>query len=282
MSGQKVGVIGVGAMGAAVATRLLEAGNSVAVYDTSETAVSALVQRGATRLDPEHPDVAILLASLPNDDVVNAALDDDLLSRLSQSLVIELSTILPSTVIQLAQRAQKYGVEVVDAPVSGGPNDALAGRLVLMVGVDDEVLSRAAPVLESLGTVERTGGIGTGKAMKLVNNAMSMANMAVAAEAFTLGRQLGLDDQTMYDVLSRSGGRSNQFNKRIPDALNDDYAPRFALRLGEKDLRLALTTGHDTRHPMPITAAVHQVFEAGIARELGDQDIVAILKLYAN
>ncbi len=282
MIDQPIAVIGIGAMGGAIATRLLECGVPVAVWDTSDAAVASLVQRGATRFDPTSPAVAAVLVSLPSDEAVAEALTDEVLSRIPGTLLVELSTVLPSTVQALAERARPHRVEVVDAPVSGSPSDALAGSLVLMVGATEAALSRASPILELLGAVQHIGDVGTGKAMKLVNNAMSMGNMAVAAEAFTLGRRLGLDEQTMYEVISRSGGRSNQFEKRMPLALDGDYAPRFALRLAEKDLRLALASGHEVRHPMPIAATVHQLYEAGVARDLGDEDVVAILKLYGG
>jgi 3-hydroxyisobutyrate dehydrogenase-like beta-hydroxyacid dehydrogenase len=168
----------------------------------------------------------------------------------------------------------------VDAPVSGGPADALAGSLTLLIGAEAEALNRARPVLAQLGSIEHVGPPGHGKAAKLVNNTMTMGNMVVAAEAFTLGVKLGLDPDALFDVLSRSGGRSHHFVKRMPLALARDFTARFALYLSEKDLRLALEMGHDVSYAMPVASTVHQIYELARAKGLADEDMVAVIKVY--
>jgi 3-hydroxyisobutyrate dehydrogenase len=174
----------------------------------------------------------------------------------------------------------RHDVAVVDCPVSGGPGEALAGKLVELVGADDAALARVRPVLEALGTVEHVGAVGHGKTVKLLNNLMAMGNIVVAAEAFTLGVKLGLDRDDLFDVLSRSGGRSFHFLKRFPYALADDYSARFAVRLGEKDIRLGLELAHDADYPMPTASIVHQIFEMARAKGLGNEDVVAVLKVF--
>lgn len=277
-----VTVIGLGAMGGAVARRLVESGIDTGVHDISPDAVARLVDGGAREVDPSSGDLGdFVLTSLPDDRAVTAALlDSGLLSRLSGKVLIELSTILPATMSLVAERAREHDVAVIDAPVSGGPAEALKGALVLLAGASSPVLHRASAVLDVLGTVEHVGEAGDGKAVKLVNNVMSMGNVAVAAEAFALGTTLGLDAGRLYDVLSRSGGRSHHFTKRIPYALADDYAPRFSLNLGEKDLRLALQLAHDEGYVMPTASIVHQVFEMGRAQGLGGEDAIAVLKVF--
>lgn len=277
-----VTVIGLGAMGGAVARRLVESGIDTGVHDISPDAVARLVDAGAREVDPSSGDLGdFVLTSLPDDRAVTAALlDSGLLSRLSGRVLIELSTILPATMSLVAERAREHDVAVIDAPVSGGPAEALKGALVLLAGASSSVLRRASAVLDVLGTVEQVGEAGDGKAVKLVNNVMSMGNVVVAAEAFALGTSLGLDAGRLYDVLSRSGGRSHHFTKRIPYALADDYAPRFSLNLAEKDLRLALQLAHDEGYVMPTASIVHQVFEMGRAQGLGGEDAIAVLKVF--
>lgn len=278
----RVTVIGLGVMGGSVAQRLVDSGIDTRVYDISSEAVERLVSAGARAVDPHSGDLGdFVLTSLPDDRAVTAAvLDSGVLTRLSGKVLIELSTILPATMSLVAARAREHDVAVIDAPVSGGPAEALQGSLVLLAGASSSVLHRASPVLNLLGTIEHVGDVGQGKAVKLVNNVMSMCHVAVAAEAFALGTTLGLDAERLYDVLSRSGGRSHHFTKRIPYVLAGDYSPRFSLDLGEKDLRLALQLAHDEGYVMPTASIVHQVFEMGRAQGLGAEDAIAVLKIF--
>jgi 3-hydroxyisobutyrate dehydrogenase len=269
-------------MGGAVAERLLRRGHEVAVFDLDQAAIERLVALGA-----EAPDSVAgwegeaLVVSLPDDAAVHSVLiDGTALDEPAPKLLVELSTILPATMEEVAVAARSRDVAVLDAPVSGGPNEARAGELTLLVGAEDEALAAGRGLLEDIGSVEHVGPAGHGKAAKLVNNTMTMGNMAVAAEAFTLGVKMGLDPRRLYDVISRSGGRSHHFEKRIPYVLEGDFTARFALGLSEKDLRLALQMGHDASYPMPLASSVHQVFEQARARGLSKEDMVAVIKVY--
>lgn len=277
-------VIGLGAMGGSVAERLVTSGLATRVYDLDPAAIERLVAKGATACDMESAtDCDVLLTSLPSDEAVaSVLLDGGLVSRLDGRILIELSTVLPGTLNRVCTVAADHDVAVVDCPVSGGPNEALRGALTLLVGASDCDLDRARPVLDALGTVEHIGPPGHGKTIKLVNNVMSMGNMVIAAEAFALGSKMGLDAQRMYEVLSRSGGRSHHFVKRMPYALDRDFSARFAVYLGEKDVRLALALAHDEEYVMPATSTVHQIYEMARATGLGQEDIVAVLKLYED
>lgn len=278
----RIACIGLGAMGGSVAERLISQGANISVSDLSAEAVAKLQAKGATALSPESVgDCDVLITSLPNDAAVRAALlDSGVLNTPGLDLLIELSTILPDTMREIEAAATGHDVRVVDAPVSGGPAEALAGTLTLLVGADEDALELARPILEQLGTIEHVGPAGHGKAAKLVNNTMTVGNMAVAAEAFTLGVKLGLEPHRLFDVLSRSGGRSHHFQKRIPYALERDFSARFALQLSEKDIRLALQMGHDACYAMPVASAVHQMYELARAHGLAEEDMVAVIKIY--
>lgn len=232
----RTAVLGLGAMGGAVAQRLLESGFPTLVYDIDPDAVARLVARGATACDPAGAGAAdVIVTSLPNDRIVTEVLlDSGVLAKWSGRVLVELSTTLPETVRAVADAAAGHAVAVVDSPVSGGPAEALAGKLVELVGADPQALERVRPVLSALGTIEHVGAVGHGKTVKLVNNLMAMGNIVVSAEAFTLGVRLGMDRQELFDVLSRSGGRSFHFLKRWPYALADDYHARFAVALGRR------------------------------------------------
>ena len=280
----KTAVVGLGVMGGAVAQRLVDTGFETLVYDIDQHAVARLVAKGASACTLDGAgDAEVIVTSLPNDQIITTVvLDSGVLKHWSGSVLIEMSTTLPATVRAIAEAAASDRVAVVDSPVSGGPGEALAGKLVELVGADAESLARARPVLDALGTVEHVGAVGDGKIVKLLNNLMAMGNIVVAAEAFTLGQKLGLDRHELFDVLSRSGGRSFHFLKRFPYALADDYTARFAVSLGEKDIRLGLELAHDADYVMPTASIVHQIFEMARAKGIGNEDVVAVLKVYQD
>lgn len=276
-----VGIVGLGKMGGAFAERLRAQGYETVGYDVAEAALARFEEGGGRRgtLD----DIAAcpaVLSSLPSDREVVDAFSDELLQRMQGSTIIELSTILPETVVALAKRAEQRGVHVVDCPVSGGIDTARTGSVVLYVGADDALVAANKALLEQLGTVWHVGRVGHGKTVKLVNNMMSLGNVAVASEAFQLGVRLGMEPQALYDVLNESGGRSHNFTRRMPSVIARDFTPRFATYLAEKDLRLALQMGHDGRYPMPVASAVHQLFEMALAKGLASEDSVSVIKVY--
>lgn len=276
-----VGVVGLGKMGGAFAERLRAQGHETVGYDVFEAALTRFKEAGGRpgTLD----DIAacpVVLSSLPSDGEVADAFSDDLLQRMRGDTIVELSTILPETVVALATRGEQHGVHVIDCPVSGGIDTARTGSVVLYVGADDALVSANKELLEQLGTVCHVGKVGNGKAVKLVNNMMSLGNVAVASEAFQLGIRLGMDPQALYDVLNESGGRSHNFTRRMPSVIARDFSPRFATYLAEKDLRLALQMGHDDRYPMPVASAVHQLFEMALAKGFASEDSVSVIKVY--
>lgn len=279
-----VGVIGLGVMGRALSRRLLATGHEVQGYDPSPEATR---QAAALGVEPTRPaalaELDTVLTSLPDDDVVSAVLlpPGGLVARLRPgATVVELSTVLPRTVRAADGAARARGVRVVDCAVSGGPAEAASGSLVLLAGARDEDLERARPLLESLGTVQRAGAVGDGKAVKLVNNVMTMGNVLIAAEAFMLGVKAGIEPRRLFQVLAGSGGRSHHFLKRFPHLLDRDFEARFSLRLGEKDLRLALALAEEAGAALPATAVVHQLYRSAIALGSAEEDIVAVARLY--
>lgn len=279
----RVGILGLGKMGSAFAERLRAQGYETVGFDVAQAALDRFEAAGG--LPGDRAAVAacpVVLSSLPSDREVLDAFDDGFLEKASGATIIELSTILPGTVVDLAERAEPHGVDVIDCPVSGGIDMARAGTIVLLVGADETLVETNSAVLGALGTVRHVGGLGNGKIVKLVNNMMSLGNVAVACEAFQLGVGLGMDPQALYDVLNESGGRSHNFTRRMPSAIARDFTPRFATYLAEKDLRLALQMGHEGQYPMPVAAAVHQLFEMATAKGLSAEDSISVIKVYQS
>lgn len=285
MEPQDVYVVGLGAMGGAVAAHLAELGHRVAGHDPDPAARERAHAAGVdARSELEPGEADFVLTSLANSEVLRAAwfgaagLRDRLTSR---STVLELSSIDPDTMREIAASGAAAGIRVLDCPVSGGPGEARTGQLTVLVGADEADLAIARPLLADIGsTIEHTGPCGTGKIVKIVNNMMAMGNVLVAAEAFTVGVQAGVDPQRLLEVLSVSGGRSHHLTKRFPNALRVDYRPGFALRLGEKDVGLGLDLARSVAVPAPAASMVRELFRIGLAEGLGEQDIVAIIKLY--
>ncbi len=153
--------------------------------------------------------------------------------------------------------------------------------MVLIVGGSEAAIARGRPVLEKLGPMTaRTGGVGTAKAVKLVNNMMSLGNVLIACEAFALGEAAGVEPDKLYEVLSASGGRSFHFTKRFPKALTGDFDPGFKMELGEKDLALAIDMGRAMHQPTPAASLVREMMALALAQSYRGKDIVALLEMY--
>jgi 3-hydroxyisobutyrate dehydrogenase-like beta-hydroxyacid dehydrogenase len=278
-----IGVVGLGAMGGAIAVRLVQSGFEVQGYDISQPAIDRFISAGGRASSDLQAatDKQIVITSLPNDDILWSVIRSGLITKLRpDQTFIEMSTISPSTMIDVARALKGIVREIVDAPVSGGPNEAKLGRLNIFVGVEGQLQPQTHDLLLKLGSVNLLGQIGNGKSLKLVNNMMALGASAVAMEAFQLGVELGLDSEAMYTVLSKSGAGSTVFNKRGTYVLKDDFTARFAVYLAEKDLGLTLKMAHNQQYPTPLLANVHQRYESAMAQGLGQEDIAALIKLY--
>ena len=228
----------------------------------------------------------VLLSSLPDPAAVRAAYlgESGVIEAVRAGMtLVDLSTIDPATWREVAAAARGKGADCLDAPVSGGPAEAGAGRLVFLVGGAAPVLERVRPVLAALASeIHHVGPDGAGHIIKIVNNAMSMANVVIAAEAMVLGDKAGLDPQRLFDILSTSGGRSHHFLKRFPNVLARDFTPHFSISLSRKDVSLALGLAASVGMPMFVASTVRQVYEAAHAQGLGELDMAGVTKLYEH
>jgi len=284
---EQIAVVGMGQMGSGMAGRLQDSGHDVVGYDINPDARARLVAEGfrmAASIKEALAGRRVLLTSLPDPKAVRDAWlgADGIVAHAEKgTLCIELSTIDPQTMRDVAAAAVERGLGVVDCPVSGSPAEARLGKLVLIVGGETKDVERAEPLLKLLGTDwKHTGSTGTAKVVKLVNNMMSMGNVLVACEAFALGVAAGVEPSKLYEVLSVSGGRSHHFTKRFPNALKGDFSPGFKMELGEKDLALAIDLGRTARVPTPATSSVREMYAVALAEGFRGQDIVALLAMY--
>jgi len=261
LAGLRIGIVGVGNMGGAIAHRLLDVGAEVWVRDIRPEAEAPLAARGARVAESPATLVCEVEATLVV--VVDAAQIEALLFEEtgaaapvlgSGSVVLLLSTIGPADARRFATALAGRGVAVLDAPISGGPARARDGTMSLMLAGDPAACAAVAPLLAAIsGRVFRIGAEpGQAAAMKLVNNLLAGVNLAAAAEALALGRRAGLELATMLDVIGASSGGSWMLADRGPRLLAGDDVPRAHLAILAKDLGLALAMAEA---PLPFGAA---------------------------
>lgn len=239
----QVAVIGLGAMGLAMAARLAERGQAVRGWDrdparraAAEAAGLSVAQDAATSAD-----VAIL--SLPNDDAVRAvAATLPAAGMMADGVVVDTSTVAPETPRSLAPGFAATGLAWLDAPVSGGPHGARAGTLTVMVGGEPEALARAMPVLKAIAAkVVHVGPPGAGAVAKLANNLLIAAHLLTAAEALRFARRAGVEAEAALAVINGASGRSAATEVNFPRwILPGSFDSGFAAGLMRKDVRLAL------------------------------------------
>jgi 3-hydroxyisobutyrate dehydrogenase len=240
-----VGFIGLGNMGWPMASNLLAAGYDVVVHDAdAERAQAFVTERGGRVAGGPEGFAACdaLITMLPDDRVVASALiDDGVAAALPKgAVVIDMSSSDPIGTQRLGERLPE-GIDLVDAPVSGGIPRAQDGTLSIMAGGSDAAVAQAMPLLEVLGErIFRTGALGSGHAMKALNNYLAAAAYSAATEALAIGRRFGLDPETMFDIVNTSTGRS--FSSEVVlrnNVVTGEYATGFALGLLAKDVGIA-------------------------------------------
>jgi 3-hydroxyisobutyrate dehydrogenase len=282
-----IGFVGLGMMGGQMARRLAEQGYPVTGYDPDAERAGRAEKSGVGRAASPAAAAAaadVVLSSLPDPAALRRAYlgaDGVLSTTRPGTTLIDLSTVDPDTWREVAAAARAQGADCLDAPVSGGPAEAGNGKLVFLVGGEAAVLERCRSLLLALGTeIHHVGPLGSGQIVKIVNNVMSMGNVAVAAEAMVLGVKAGMDPQRLFEILSTSGGRSHHFLKRFPNVLSGDFTPYFSIGLSRKDVSLALALAARLEMPMLVASTVRQVYEAAHARGFGQLDMAAVTRLY--
>lgn len=240
----RIAFIGLGQMGQPMSRRLLQAGHAVRGADSAADARAAFAANGGEACDTTAEaarEAGLLITMLPTGEIVR----DVVLSvadRLAPgALVIDMSSSAPMGTRALGENLAARGIGLIDAPVSGGVRRAVDGSLAIMAGGDPALVQRARPVLLAMGkSVFATGPLGSGHAMKALNNYVSAAGLAAACEALIVGRRFGLDPAVMTDVLNASTGRNNSTEVKLkPFIISGSFAAGFTAGLMAKDIRTA-------------------------------------------
>ncbi len=257
-----VGFVGLGMMGVPMVKRLLGAGHQVALADADPAKLAAFAGTPGTSQPATLADLGsrcpVVVTMLPNGRIVadvvfgRAGANDGLVAGLAAgSVVVDMSSSSPVGTRELGQRLAERGIRLVDAPVSGGVKRAIDGSLAIMAGGEAADVDRLRPIFAAMGRqVFHTGPVGTGHAMKALNNYLSAAGLLAAGEAMLMGQKFGLAAETMVDVWNASTGRNNATEVKFkPFIIPRTWAAGFSMGLMVKDLRTALELGEATGEP---------------------------------
>ncbi len=279
-----VGFIGVGNMGNPMALNVLKAGFPMTVFDMNPKAMANLLDAGARKAGsaPEVVDGSdIVLTSLPASPDVEAVYlaPGGLVDRAKPgTILVDLSSVLPSTPKKIEPRAKQRGVHFLEAPVSGGVSGARAATLAIMVGGEAAPLERARPVLRAIGpNIFHVGPVGAGNTVKAINNMMACVNGLAMMEGLALGVKAGLDPITVYEVVKASSGGSKAL-ERIPRAIIPrEFEPGFKVALMNKDLETFNTIAKELHVPVSFSNVAQRYEQMALAAGLGEQDTSVVM-----
>jgi 3-hydroxyisobutyrate dehydrogenase len=282
---ERIGFIGLGIMGRPMAKNLLKAGFSLTVWNRSRPGIDTLLAEGAEeaaspRDVAERSDFVITILG-DSSDTEGVALGEDGISYgAHEGLVhIDMSTISPAVTRSIAERYAPSGIELLDAPVSGGEQGAINGTLSIMCGGRPGVFERSRPIFEAMGkTIVYCGPSGSGQIVKLCNQVIVGLNNLAMAEALVLAHKAGVEPATMLEAVSAGAASSWAIQNLGPRVLQGDFKPGFKIAHQQKDLRLALELANQGSTPLPGTALVHQLFAALEAEGLGEAGTQALVK----
>jgi 3-hydroxyisobutyrate dehydrogenase len=262
-----VAFIGLGAMGGPMAARLVAAGIEVFVHDADLNAVTALGKQGAKALSGKsHDTVEMVITMLPDGRIVRDVLlgDDGLVQRLRPGTrVVDMSSAHPADTQATGLELASMGFVMLDAPVSGGVPRAAAGTLAIMAGGDDADVTAASSILTHLGVISHVGPLGSGHAIKALNNLLSATGLAAATEVLLIAKRFGIEPERALAVINASTGRNNATETKLAQfVLSRSFASGFALDLQAKDLAIAMDLAERTATSISVTAAAAKLVDA--------------------
>ena len=283
----KIGFIGLGIMGKPMAKNLLKAGHELVVYDLVAAPVAELVKAGAKAgLSPK--DVAVksdvVITMLPNSpEVKEVVLGKDGVIEGSRpgTMVVDMSSIAPLAAKEVAAALAEKGVEMLDAPVSGGEPKAIDGTLAIMAGGKAEIFEKVKPVLLKMGTsAVLCGEIGSGNVTKLANQIIVALNIAAMSEALVLAAKAGVDPGRVFAAIRGGLAGSTVLEAKAPMVCKGNYKPGFRMELHIKDLQNALDTAHAIGVPVPLTGTVMEIMQALRVEGKEKNDHCGVIQFY--
>ncbi|ULO06443.1 NAD(P)-dependent oxidoreductase [Paenibacillus sp. 19GGS1-52] len=284
---KQIGFIGLGTMGAPMASNLLRGGFKVTVYNRTASRCTPLVEEGAQtaptpRAAAEGKDVIITMVS--NDDSIREVFygKDGILDVLQPgAVIIDSSTISPDLVREIAAAVEERGGKFLDAPVTGSKPAAIEGTLVFMVGGRAEVIEANRDIFDTLGKkLLHMGDNGSGAVAKLAHNAMVGIHNVALAEGFAIAVKSGVPADKFLELVQAGSANSRQAELKGRKIIENDFSNQFSLALMLKDLKLASSLSDSTGVPSPMLGLAKSMFQAGYTQGHGDEDLSAVVKCY--
>ncbi|MFC1760555.1 2-hydroxy-3-oxopropionate reductase [Planctomycetota bacterium] len=284
---KKVGFIGLGVMGRPMALNLVKAGYDLTVYDINPEPVAELVGAGA-QTGTSNADVAakteVIVTMLPNSPEVKEVVlgqNGVLEGAKAGTIVVDMSSIAPLASQEVAAQLAKKGVEMLDAPVSGGEPKAIEGTISIMVGGKQEVFDQVKEMLLVMGgSAVLVGDIGSGNTTKLANQIIVALNIAAMSEAMVLATKAGVDPEKVYQAIRGGLAGSTVLDAKVPLALKGNFKPGFRIELHIKDLANALDTAHEIGVPVPLASGVMEIMQALKVDDKAGDDHGGIIQYY--
>jgi 2-hydroxy-3-oxopropionate reductase len=283
----KIGFIGLGIMGKPMCRNLLKAGHELVVYSRTPATVEEFVAAGAKPASSPREvaeQVELVITMLPNSPEVKQVVlgpNGVIEGAKSGCIVADMSSIAPLASQEIAARLAEKGIEMLDAPVSGGQPKAIEGTLSVMVGGKQEVFDRCVPIFKAMAaSVVRVGEIGAGNVTKLANQVVVALNIAALSEALVLAAKAGVEPELVYQAIRGGLAGSTVMDAKAPLMLDRKFNPGFRINLHIKDLANALDTSHDVGAPLPLTASVMEIMQALKIDDFGDSDHGAMVRYF--
>ena len=283
----KIGFIGLGIMGRPMAKNLVKAGYDLTVYDLNEEAVADLVSCGARAADSSREaslEAEVVITMVPNSPQVREVVlgKDGMAEGASEGTVlIDMSSIDPTESRSIGMELKKYGIEMMDAPVSGGEPKAIEGTLSVMVGGRRELFDRYYDMLMVMaGSVVYVGKLGAGNVAKLANQIIVAVNIAAVSEALTFAKKAGTDPELVYQAIRGGLAGSTVLDAKAPMMFRGDFKPGFRIELHIKDLGNAINAAHAVSSPVLMTGQLMEIMQALKADGLEKKDHYCIVKYY--
>jgi 3-hydroxyisobutyrate dehydrogenase len=281
----KIGFIGLGIMGKPMAKNLIKAGYSLTVWNRTSSKMGELIELGAKsagspkEVAKDSEVVITMLTDSPDVEFVILGSSGVIEGAKKGLIAIDMSTISPRVTKKIEEKLADKGVEMLDAPVTGGEIGAINASLSIMVGGNEKVFEKCLPIFQSLGKrVTFMGTHGNGQVAKLCNQIMCVMNIQGVCEGLALGAKAGIDLNNLIEVLTGGAANSWQLANLGPKMVKGDLEPGFKMKTQQKDLRLILEAASEFNLPLPGTAIVNQIFRIVEAEGLGEKGTQAAIK----
>ncbi|MDX8000450.1 NAD(P)-dependent oxidoreductase [Xenorhabdus sp. Reich] len=287
---QKIGVIGLGAMGMGIAQSLIRADIPIYGFDLNSKACEQLKQAGAIGVDSKADQWcqeldAILLVVVNSEQIENILFGGEkpLVTQFKENTAVILhSTISSEQAKNFAYRLLKYNIQMFDAPISGGILKAEQGQLTIMASGPSELFERLKPIFNVMSERLYYIGpeVGQGSMVKMIHQLLAGVHITVAAESMALAAKTGISLDLMYDIVTHAAGNSWMFENRVPHILAGDYTPKSSVDIFVKDLGIVLDAGRAMKFPLPMATAAYQMFLTASNEGMGQWDDSAVINTF--